>query len=177
MLGDRNIKLKVPCCKLGPKRIGPYRLVKKVGLAAYSMESPTTVSFYPVFHESLLSHYQFPPSGEPQAILVEDSTNNKVEAVLSSRFYKRQLQYLVAQKGYSEVEYSWLSEKQYSHFQDLIDEYHRTFPKATGPTKPKASQPLTLAPMNLPKGHRKFSISSMYSGVSPLTKDEGDVRT
>lgn len=58
MMDALNIKLKVPCRKLGPKRIGPCRVVKKVGLAEYYLESLTTVSVYPVFHERLLSRYQ-----------------------------------------------------------------------------------------------------------------------
>ena len=40
MLDARNIRLKVPCRKLGPKRLGPYPVVRKVGQAAYALQLP-----------------------------------------------------------------------------------------------------------------------------------------
>ena len=37
MLNASNIALKVPCRKLGPKRIGPLKVVAKIGTSAYRL--------------------------------------------------------------------------------------------------------------------------------------------
>lgn len=177
MLDARNIKLKVPCRKLGPKRIGPYRISRKVGQAAYALELPKTVSVYPVFHESLLSPYSGTAPSEPQAILVEDSIEHEVEAIVSSKIHRRQLKYLVAWKGYTEADYSWLSAKECCHCQDLVDAYHEKFPNAVGPLRPKTSSPPTFAAMKLPKAHKNFPLAGTPAGgVTPRRKEEGDVR-
>lgn len=41
MLDVRNIWLKVSSQKLGTKRIGPYKVVRKLGSAAYALDSPS----------------------------------------------------------------------------------------------------------------------------------------
>ena len=172
MLDARNIRLKVPCRKLGPKRIGPYRILKKVGQAAYSLDLPATIPIYPVFHESLLTPYKGPVPESPQGISVDGDVEYEVEAIVSSKFHKRQLKYLVAWKGYTEADYTWVSAKDCSNSQELIKAYHSKFPNAAGPLPSPNPAQHSLNAMKLPIPHKNYSLASAPAGGIPPFKEQ-----
>ena len=51
--------------KLSDRRIGPFKIIKKIGASAYKLKLPDTYWIHPVFNESLLSPY-VPPSAAHQ---------------------------------------------------------------------------------------------------------------
>ena len=59
LLSTSNIKLKTPGArKLLPRWIGPFEIVKRIGVVAYRLKLPETMRIHNVFHVSLLKPYK-----------------------------------------------------------------------------------------------------------------------
>jgi hypothetical protein len=50
----KNIKIKWPSNKLDYKKLGLFKIDKKIGSVNYKLKLPKTIEIYPVFHVSLL---------------------------------------------------------------------------------------------------------------------------
>ena len=50
----KNIKTKRSSNKLDHKKLGPFKIDKKIGSINYKFKLPKTIEIYPVFHISLL---------------------------------------------------------------------------------------------------------------------------
>jgi len=80
MLDTKDINLKVKTRKLADKRLGPFRVLEKVGDLDYQLDLPPTMSrIHPVFHVDKLSPWKgnevngiIPPPPEPVEIEGED---------------------------------------------------------------------------------------------------------
>jgi RNase H-like domain found in reverse transcriptase/Reverse transcriptase (RNA-dependent DNA polymerase)/Integrase zinc binding domain/Chromo (CHRromatin Organisation MOdifier) domain len=136
-----NLKTDRPTRKLDDKRFGPFKIVKKVGAAAYKLHLPDNwPAIHPVFHESLLTPYRPPrharqhPPHPPNPVVIDNSEEYEVEAILNSRRRRGQLQYLVHWTGYPREEETWEPQENITHADDLIEEFHRNYP-----TKPSLS--------------------------------------
>lgn len=90
-LSTANLCLACPMLKLAEKRIGPYKVLKKVLRESYCLELPPSLrTIYPVFHVSLLeperaSHIPGRRQDPPPPVEVEDELEWEVEAILDSR--------------------------------------------------------------------------------------------
>jgi hypothetical protein len=60
----KNIKTKRLSNKLDHKKLGPFKIDKKVGTVSYKLLLPRTINIHPVFHISLLEPA---PEGAPPA--------------------------------------------------------------------------------------------------------------
>jgi hypothetical protein len=58
MIDARNMKTKRLSKKLDHKKIGPVKILKKIGTRAFRVELPTTIEVHNVFHVSLLEPYR-----------------------------------------------------------------------------------------------------------------------
>ena len=56
-LDTRNIKMNYHK-KIGPKREGPFEIVKVIGPVTYRLKLPSTWKIHPVFHATLLRQYK-----------------------------------------------------------------------------------------------------------------------
>jgi len=54
----RNIKTTRPSKKLDYKKIGPFKILAKIGTSAYKLALPTSMAIHDTFHISLLEPYQ-----------------------------------------------------------------------------------------------------------------------
>jgi hypothetical protein len=50
----RNIKIKRPSDKLNHTKLGPFKIIRKLGLVIYKLEIPKGIRIYPVFYVLLL---------------------------------------------------------------------------------------------------------------------------
>ena len=85
LVSTANIKLKVPGArKLLPRWIGPFRIIKRIGVVAYRVQLPNTFKIHDVFHVSLLRPYVADGRVQPPPPpIFEEDASYEVERVLS----------------------------------------------------------------------------------------------
>jgi len=134
-LNSTNITTLRPSKKLDWKRLGPFRITKRVGLQAYELELPPTMrNLHNVFHVSLLDPVKstpLAPHGLPPpqpALYIKDSEEYfEVEDILASKRINNQLHYLIKWKGYPSSDNSWEPVANIPA-KGLIKEFHRRNP-------------------------------------------------
>jgi hypothetical protein len=137
-----NLSTNRPSKKLSDKRYGPFKIISKVGAAAYKLRLPRTwKSVWPVFNELLLSPYHHPHfatqqhAPPPPPDIVNEHEEYKVLEVMDSKLYRGQLKYLIQWKGYPERhEWTWEPLANLENAQDAIKDFHRAHPSAPRPT-------------------------------------------
>ena len=98
--------------KLTEKWIGPYE-VTQVTPNAVKLKLPKTLRIHLVVNVPRVKPYLGPlpsqPVSRPGPVLVSEECDEeyKVDYIVASRIYRRQLQYLVHWKGYEEHERTW----------------------------------------------------------------------
>jgi hypothetical protein len=105
----KYIKTKRPSTKLDSKKLGPFKILEKIGSVNYRLQLPKESCLHPVFHISLLE----PANGTtPVATNTELQPENEpdiyeVEKILDRRLVGKQEQYLVKWQGYEHTDNTW----------------------------------------------------------------------
>src|SRR5215472_9360424 len=93
-LNSTNISTSRPSKKLDWKCLGPFKVLKRIGLQAYQLELPITMrNIHDTFHVSLLEPYKttsipphgIPPPPPPSLYVKDDSEFYEIEAIFDSR--------------------------------------------------------------------------------------------
>ncbi|KAJ1300254.1 hypothetical protein OPQ81_005083 [Rhizoctonia solani] len=137
-LDGTNIKTQRSSKKLDHKRLGPYKVIKKIGKYTYQLELPKSMKIHPVFHVSLLfpkpdDEFKRDPIPLPPVVTPEGEEEYLVEKILDSRFKRKQLQYHVQWKGYGPEENTWEPKANLANAPEKIKEFHHQHPEAAGP--------------------------------------------
>ena len=114
--------------KIGPRREGPFEIIRVIGPVTYQLNLPKTWKVHNVFHATLLRQYKetevyganFP---RPTPDLLEGEEVYEVENILKHRKRGRGHQYYVKWKGYPISEASWEPEEVFSDDGDLLMRY------------------------------------------------------
>jgi hypothetical protein len=137
MVNMKNMKTKRPSKKLDHKKLGPVKVVEKIGKRAFRVELPPQAKNHPVFHVSELEPYrqsktdgrhQPPPPVEE----IEGESNYVVESIGKSRLNKsrKRVEYLVFWEGYPPEEATW---EPFENLEDtaekLLVDFHLRYPK------------------------------------------------
>lgn len=109
---NKNIKTNRPSAKFDFKRLGPFKIDKKINDVAFKLKMPESIKIHPVFHVSLLEPYN-PNTFEnrtqepPPPIIVEGEQEFEINKILDSKLNRNKLLYLVDWKGYPPSERTW----------------------------------------------------------------------
>ncbi|QRV87030.1 Retrotransposable element Tf2 protein [Ceratobasidium sp. AG-Ba] len=132
-LDNRNIQSQRPACKLSAKRIGPFKVLAKIGKHAFKLELPHTLKIHPVFPIALLSLKKEDPYGReppqpPPEVTPEGDIEYEVEQVQDSRRHRGKIQYYVKWLGYNE--WTWEPYEHLTNAKEMIADFHRRHPNA-----------------------------------------------
>jgi hypothetical protein len=122
-----------PSRKLDNKRLGPYKIIRKLSNNTYKLKLPASMRIHPVFHVSHLEQHkanQFPGRIKPRSppVVVNAEEEYEVERVLDSRIFRSKLQYLVKWEGWDTSENTWRPKNDLRNCQRLVEEFHRDNP-------------------------------------------------
>jgi hypothetical protein len=129
-LDGSDINTTRPSQKLSHRFLGPYPVVRAVGKNAYRLRLPYSMhQLHPVFNViKLLQAPKDPIPGRrpkpPDPQIIDREPEYKVEAILDSRQFHNQLQFLVSWNGYDYKENTWTNENDV-HTPDLVQEFYR----------------------------------------------------
>ena len=101
---------------------------------SYQLTLPSQWKIHNVFHASLLTPYKETALNgnkyqEPTPDLIEGQPEWEVDRILQVRRYRKQLQYLVRWKGFSEAHDSWEPASNI-HADELLNEFYKDHPAA-----------------------------------------------
>jgi hypothetical protein len=139
LLSTKNMMLKHAerSRKLMPRRVGPFKVLQKVGNLANRLETNSGWRIHPVFHVSLLEPYRSNGRVQPPPVPFElkGHLEYEVKCIFDHRFSvkKRQkLSYFIFWKGYGQEHNSWEPEANVANAPDVIGEYWQRIGRAAG---------------------------------------------
>ncbi|KAL0186165.1 hypothetical protein M9458_017835, partial [Cirrhinus mrigala] len=138
-LSTRDLRLRVPCCKLSPRYIGPFKILRQINDVTFQLQLPPRYRIHPTFHVSLLKPF-FPSATEPPGAELEPPPPEVLDQpsiytlreILDSRRRGGHLEYLIDWEGYGPEERSWVPRD------DVLDpmllaDFHRDHPDRPAP--------------------------------------------
>ncbi|ESK83986.1 hypothetical protein Moror_7489, partial [Moniliophthora roreri MCA 2997] len=146
-LSAKDIHIHQASRKLGPRQLGPYEVVDRIGDLDYCLKLPLAMKVYNIFHVNCLSLWKgneinSQQAPAPEAVEVEGEEQHLVEEVLDSQIYRKKLQYLVRWEGYGEEKDSWEPVENLDHGKTKVRQFHKKNPNA--PTRVAAALFATL---------------------------------
>jgi hypothetical protein len=133
-LDSKNITTTAPSTKLADRKLGPFKILRKISTLNYELELPKTIKIHPVFHVSLLEpykettipnrHQEPPPPTE-----VEGEDEYEIEKILDARLWRNQKQYLVKWQGYTDADNTWEPISHLENSPDAITDFHAKHPE------------------------------------------------
>ncbi|KAL0183738.1 hypothetical protein M9458_019434, partial [Cirrhinus mrigala] len=140
-LSTRDLRLRLPCRKLSPRYVGPFKVLRQITPVSYRLALPSEYRISPTFHVSLLKAAGAPRGADdldedreqgPPPLIIDDEEAYRVNEILNSRRRGGVLQYLVDWEGYGPEERSWVNAK------DILDpsltaEFHHSHPDRPAP--------------------------------------------
>jgi len=144
-LDAQHIRTTRPTRKVVWKRLGPYRVIRRISPYAYELELSASIQIHrvqpvshldPVTDDPLVGQRREPPP----PIEVDGEEEYQVSSVEDSRVYRNQLQYLVRWTGYDSL--TWQPAKFVDGLQ-AVDEFHQRYPQKPGPLENVLGRPRT----------------------------------
>ena len=146
-LNAKNIRTRRPTKKLAPKFYGPFKVLRRIGRNAYSLEIDERWRIHNVFHESLLEPFkQNTIAGRritiPAPEEIEGEIEYEVERIVRSEIREKKrrkggkqytvksLWYLVKWKGYPDDECTWEPAQHLTHADEEMEIFHQQHPHA-----------------------------------------------
>ena len=135
-LDTENIHIYQASRKLGPRQIGPYEVIERLGDRDYRLKLPLQLKIHNVFHVDRLAPWKGnkvngnePP--KPAPVIVDGEEQYEVEEILDSRYFRRQFQYYVKWEGFTQAHNTWEPAAALEKDAPLrVAEFHKKHPNA-----------------------------------------------
>jgi len=130
-----NIRTTRPCKKLDYKKIGPFKILAKIGGSAYKLDLPRSMRIHNTFHISLLELYNDDklPSQKtqpPPPIIIEGEPEYELEQIVDSRLHYGKLQYRAKWTGYPpEHDKVWYPYDDFENTSIAKQQFHQRYPR------------------------------------------------
>ncbi|KAL5614260.1 uncharacterized protein BROUX77_000097 [Berkeleyomyces rouxiae] len=131
---SRNIRTTRPSKKLDFKKLGPFKILRKVSSHTYELALPATMKVHPVFHVCLLEPCASDPlpgqkNPPPPPVIVDGEEEFVVKEIIgvSSR---GPLQYQVVWEGYEHDGPSWEPLDHLANAPEKVAEFYKRMPNA-----------------------------------------------
>ncbi|KAI2659363.1 Transposon Tf2-8 polyprotein [Labeo rohita] len=138
-LSTRDLRLRLPCRKLSPRYIGPFKILRQLNDVTFQLQLPPRYRIHPTFHVSLLKPH-FPSAtetpgaeaGAPPPEILDQPSVYTVNQILDSRRRGGRLEYLIDWEGYGPEERSWVPRDDVLD-PSLLTDFHRNHPERPAP--------------------------------------------
>jgi len=130
----RNVRTTRPCKKLDYKKIGPFKILAKIGSSAYKLDLPDTMKIHNTIHISLLEPYEnnkLPSQAQepPPPVIIEGEPEYELEEIVDARLYHGKLQYRAKWTGYSpEHDKVWYPASNFENAVYARQQFHERYP-------------------------------------------------
>ena len=130
----RNIRTTRPCKRLDYKKIGPFRILAKIGSSAYKLDLPETMKIHNTIHISLLEPYEdkkLPSQRQepPAPVIIEGEPEYELEEIVDARLHHGKLQYRAKWTGYSpEYDKVWYPASNFKNAEHARKRFHEHYP-------------------------------------------------
>jgi hypothetical protein len=146
-LDSKHLNFPVETPKFKPKRLGPFKIIKKLSKRVYRLELPFQWTNHPVFNSTLLTPYRETQEHGPNFIkpppdLINGQEEYEIDAILGHRRRGNTIEYLTKWKGYGSNDNTWEPEKNLLNSEEILEEYKKTHKVEA--IKPKSSNSNTL---------------------------------
>ena len=117
--------------KLGPKRYGPFKVLKQLSKVTYQLKLPNQWKIHNTFHANLLTPYKETEIHginflKPPPEMIEGQEEYEVERIIDQKIKgrNRNKYFLIKWKGYPPSNNSW--EKEDVHAPELVKQFLKT---------------------------------------------------
>ena len=146
----RNVHTTLPSKKFDYKKIGPFKILAKIGTSPYKLAFPPSLKRHKTIHLSLLAPYQenrFPSQIQepPPPILIKGEDEHELDEIIDSRFHYNKLQYRAKWKGYGgEEDKAWYPYENFNNAADAVGKFHERYPEKprVGESRETSSRPI-----------------------------------
>jgi len=131
----RNIRTTRPCKKLDYKKIGPFKILARIGESAYKLDLLPSMRIHNTFHISLLEPYHdnkfsSQRAQPPPPIIIEGEPEYELEQIIDSRLHYGKLQYPAKWTGYPpEHDEVWYPHEDFENAGIAKQQFHQKYPR------------------------------------------------
>jgi hypothetical protein len=136
-LDTQHLKIKSKLQKLNSKRLGPFKVLDRVGDLDYRIELPPTMDLHNVFHADRLTraiiNEMYGKLPQPDPIKIDGNLEFEVEKILNfkhDQHYSNGILYMVQWKSYGPGGDTWEGIKNLKHAKRAIADFLKKHPEA-----------------------------------------------